>query len=242
MLENINFTEDQLAAMSLLLKHLTHQINRSVSLENVKQVLSEVSSSIEKTKSLCRLNAIDLKWQLNNDHKPLVAGGSSISTISANNDLSIFEEYFIILDLFNGKYEVFVAGTKKFKEISIEVSSFSEACETVLLEYARRKNVSLESLSDWSFSDEAVNHAFEIIEWATKNGLKVVDFSIDVLGGLAIHLKGNNELTCWIAILNSYNGPIRAVTSVISTGEHVISHGPFDLSTDKQNILQVLQS
>jgi len=236
MLENINFTEDQLAAMSLLLSYLKSQINSNLSFQDIENILSDLTLSLERTKSLCRLNSIGLKWELN-DHRPLVAGGAKLTNAGG---IFLFEEHFIIQEK-NEKYEVFVCGTKEFKEILIEVSSFAEACETILLEYKKRQGNISNSISDWSFSQLSIDKALEIINWANQNKLKIIDFTTDVVGGIAVHLQGNNELTCWIAILNNFDGKITAITSVISSKEKLIRHS-FYGSVEKEDILKILVS
>jgi hypothetical protein len=75
-------------------------------------------------------------------------------------------------------------------------------------------------------SAEAIARAFGVLNWAERAGLRVSDVDADVLGGVAVWLKGDleaNRLSAWIACMNNGHD-----TVVLSAGDEVHSHGPWN--------------
>lgn len=52
-------------------------------------------------------------------------------------------------------------------------------------------------------SEESINSAKEIVTWASQNNLDIEDVDADVMGGVAIYLRGVYNRTVWLAIMNS---------------------------------------
>jgi hypothetical protein len=78
-------------------------------------------------------------------------------------------------------------------------------------------------------SPQAIARAFNVVTWAEDAGLRVSEIDADVLGGVAVWLKGErgDERAAWIACMNSGEDAL-----VLSEGRTVHAHAPWN--TDAQ--------
>jgi hypothetical protein len=67
-------------------------------------------------------------------------------------------------------------------------------------------------------SEEAINKTKEIVAWANLHNLDIESIDPDVLGGTGIYLRGVNNRTAWIAILNHQNPTIVITQDRRTTG------------------------